>query len=205
MRAKPVLQIASLLALVLTLVTASYAFGCIPDEDHPGRCVKRPTPIRPVVLALPTAKPTPLGINPETARSPSDQWSYIAPGSTIWYRIDDSGTLEIFMNANGQSGITFSVYAPDQKDLYGPPIGRGTKSAVLPYDLFWTGRTAVRGTWYAVVRNDNPFPVNYALNYQRKIGSVADRCASCHGYEIEWDRCESDTGWCEGLSEEYGH
>jgi hypothetical protein len=209
MKAKGMVRCSLLLALALILLTASYAFGCIPDDEIPDRCGKLPkaTPEqRPVALAAPS-KPQPRGDSPATAIEPTGTWQFIGPYTSVWYKMNDAGLqLEIWLDAYGQSGLSMAIYAPDQKDLYGKPIGRGTFSRFQPHDLFWTGRSSARGTWYALVTNNTPVAISYSVNYKRVIHSAADRCSTCHGFEIEWDRCESAPGssWCSDLQKEYG-
>ena len=195
-------------APALALLAPSSAFGCVPDDDaNPVRCVRlpKPTPEQPAALvATPTKAPP--GNNPAAAQEPTGNWLFIGPNATHWYKIKDAGLqLTIWLDANGQGGLSLAVYAPDQQDLYGKPTGRGTFNKFEPHDLFWTGRTRARGTWYAVVTNSNGHAVSYNLNYARSRHTTADRCSACHGNDIEWERCESAPGssWCEDLQEEY--
>lgn len=155
--------------------------------------------------AHPEAPPLPPGKNPETAIEPTGQWRFIEAGATHWYKVADNRLkLEIGVSANGQEGLGLAVFAPEQTDLYGKPIGRGAYSKFFPmYDLFWSGRTIAFGTWYATVTNYKPFPISYSISYERKSARPADECAKCHGYIIHWEDCVSDDGFCDNLQENY--
>lgn len=121
---------------------------------------------------------------------------------------DSRMKLEVWLDANGQQGITLFVYAPEQKDLWiTKPIGQGTRNKLMPeHDLFWAGRTTAFGQWHALVQNNNPFPVNFSINYDRVATRVADACAVCHGYDITFDGCsDSGDGFCGNLEEEFKH
>jgi hypothetical protein len=153
--------------------------------------------------------PTPSGTSPESAREPNGSWGYIEGNSKIWFWVTDSRMkLEIWLDAHRQKGISMLIYAPDQKDLWiAKPVGRGTANSLQPeHDLFWAGKTAAFGKWYVLVQNDNSFPVNFSINFDRVATRVADRCAVCHGYDITFDGCDDGgSDWCEGLEEEFQH
>lgn len=211
MSKKRMLLLSSLVALTLVWLTAPYAFGCIPDDVDPSRCIQPPKsslPSRTTVAAHtvpPVAAAKPSGLNPDQAMEPDGEWRYIQGNSSLWYKVTDSRLqLEIWVDANGQSGIALAIYAPDQKDLYGTPVGRGSPNQNEHRDLFWTGRSRAWGTWYAVVTNYNPYPVNYSLFYKRVAKSTKDYCAVCHGYEINFDDCEDQgDGFCGSLEGDY--
>jgi hypothetical protein len=200
--------------------------------------------LTPTATLQPTATPvpTPRGDKPETARtamyvkppnciemmcpgslnapawdSPGN-WTWIEPHSSTWYKLY-GGTLQllVWLFANGQSGITFDVYAPDQKDLYGNPVGRGSfNPSQRPADLFYSGRTQAGGIWYVRVNNHNPFPVSYSLRYTTSIPAIRNVCDACHiplG-DLMFDRCVSgpNSTFCDDLwwlyqqnPEEYDH
>jgi len=159
--------------------------------------------------STPTPKPTPTGKDPEQAREPSGAWEFIDANSSLWFVMTDSRMkIEVWLDANGQKGLLFGVYAPEQKDLWtAKPIGQGTFNKLQPqHDYFWAGRTVAYGSWHLKLTNANSFPVQYNLNFDRVATRVADRCAVCHGYEIAFDGCD-DRGsqFCEGLEEELKH
>ena len=160
----------------------------------------------PIPTRTPTGTPLPPATNPDSAREPNGAWAYLDPGATHWYKMNDTGLqLSVWIDANGQQGLSMAIFAPEQKDLYGRPIGRGSfNRSEAWHDLFWTGYTRAYGTWFAQVTNGASFPISYSLNYKRTLNSVAGRCSECHGFEIEWDRCVSHgSNWCENLKEEY--
>jgi hypothetical protein len=159
----------------------------------------------PAHTAHPVAAPLPPGKNPETAIEPTGQWLFIEAGATHWYKVADNRLkLEIGVSTNGQEGLGLAVFAPEQTDLYGKPIGRGAYSKFFPaYDLFWSGRTVAYGTWFATVTNYKPFPISYSISYERKSTRPADECAKCHGYIIHWEDCQSADGFCDNLQDEY--
>jgi len=163
--------------------------------------------LAPTLTPMPT--PTPSGASPESAREPNGAWEFIPGNSKIWYAMTDSRLkLEVWLDTNGQKGITMFVYAPEQKDLWvAKPIGQGTFNKLQPqHDLFWAGKTVAYGKWYVVVQNYNSFPVNFSLDYDRVATRVADRCAVCHGYEIGFDSCaDKGDNFCENLEEEFKH
>lgn len=167
-----------------------------------------PTPV-PVVMAVyipkPVPPPIPRGDSPNTAREPIGAWEYIGPNTSVWYKMKDGGLrLNIWLDANGQGDLTLAIYGPDQTDLYGAPVGRGSYVRDQGHDLFWTGRSRFKGTWYALVTNYNPGAVPYKINYQRVRQKGSDFCAECHGIIVdEWDRCEHDGSFCSDLLDEY--
>ncbi len=177
------------------------------DDLFSYRCSRftlEPT-VQPTTVAVAVVKPKP-GINPETAVEPNGTWEFISPNATHWYRMNDAGLeLRIWLDANGQRGLSLAIYGPDQRDLYGKPVGRGAFNKFEPsHDLYWTGFTTARGTWYALVTNNGQATIPYSLNYRRVINSVAGRCSACHGFEIEWDRCVSHgNDFCGDLQKEY--
>lgn len=196
---KSIVQGSIVLALVLILGIVPSALGYDPEDCLlSAYCTGLPT-------ATPVPVPTPLGDSAATAREVTGEWEHIGPNTSVWYRLHDARLqLSVWLYTNGQSGVSLAIYAPDQ-DL-SKPVGRGSYNKFQPSDLFWTGRSRAFGTWYAVITNSNPFAVAYRLEYTRSIRSTADRCSTCHGWEIEWERCEPpDSAHCTNLREEYGH
>jgi hypothetical protein len=147
--------------------------------------------------------------NPDNAQPPTGGWVYINPGTSQWYKLYDAGVqIIVWVDANGQQGLAMALYAPDQKDLYGKPVGRGSYNKFEPsHDLYWQGYTpasGVGGTWYAVVTNGSNSPISYNLGYKRDYNSVRARCSVCHGFDIPWDECvDNGTPWCEDLQNQY--
>ncbi len=178
-----------------------------------------------------TPRPTPVGDNPNTARIPMwvkpeycieamcpgatsapllnspGGWDWIAGNSSVWYKMDDGHSLQvqIWVFANGQTGLLLDVYAPEQKDLYGSkPIGRGSLNKNYPgADLFYSGRSSAYGIWYAKLTNTTNAPVSYSFRYTRTTPSLGNSCDNCHkliGYD--WGAC-SDPGFCDQLHQYY--
>ena len=189
--------------------------------------------VTPTATPRPTTAPmpTPRGDSPETARDPfyvrpqncinamcpeqvgapsltsSTDWTWIDPNSTIWYKMDDGHgfQLEIWLFANGQNGFSFEVYAPDQQDLYGKPIGRGSfnkNMANIGADLFYSGRTQAHGVWHLRVDNNTSIPMAFSLKFTRTIPTMSNVCDSCHKLiGTDWGSCTGDM--CQSLHDYY--
>jgi hypothetical protein len=220
---KALLTSSILIALALVWLTASYAFGCIPDDQNTNQCIRlprvtqvalvssditlRPTPASHAVFAPAAGKPG--AANPDVAGEPTGNWEWIAPYATVWYKVSDTRmALDVWVDANRQGGLALAVFAPEQTEWWNStPVGRGSFNASQPeHDLFWTGHTRAYGSWNIRLTNHNDFPVSYSLNYFRKAISQANYCASCHGYDIdEWDRCENrgNDNFCGNLEGNY--
>lgn len=180
-------------------------------------------------------RPTPRGDSPETARDPfyvrpqncinamcpeqlgapsltsSTDWTWIDPNTSIWYKMDDGHgfQLQIWLFANGQSGLSFDVYAPDQQDLYGKPIGRGSfnkSQANIGADLFYSGRTQAHGVWHLKVNNSNSIPVAFSLKFTRTLPTMSNVCDVCHKLiGTDWDSCTNgaNSEHCQLLQDYY--
>jgi len=165
--------------------------------------------VQPTATQAPTHVIAPPANNPDNALGPTGGWVYINPGASQWYKLYDAGVqLVVWVDANGQQGLSLALYAPDQKDLYGKPIGRGAYNKFQPsHDLYWQGYTPASGAgaiWYAVVTNGANAPMSYNLGYKRDYSSVRARCSVCHGFEIPWDECvDNGNTWCEDLQGQY--
>jgi hypothetical protein len=141
----------------------------------------------PAVVAKAAATPTrvqPKGDSPQSARAISQDWETIAPHGVVWYRIDNGNNyfLEFWLDANGTRNITFSIFAPEQANdlsVATKPKGVGSFDKYSGHDLFWKGYRAT-GSWYALVRNYNDFPVQYKVGIRE---STTER--NCWGY-WEW-------------------
>jgi hypothetical protein len=198
-----------------TLTTANNVTTTLQATVTPQASSTLTVTVESTVTPLPASTVTPTvtfllpALNPNDARIPSGRTEFIGPGVSHWYKMSDAGMeLKVWVDANGQQGLSLALYAPDQTDLYGKPIGRGAYNKFEPsHDLFWNGYTSASGaggTWYAIVTNGANIPIGYTLGYKRIINSVKARCSECHGFSIEWDRCEDHgSSWCEDLYEEY--
>jgi hypothetical protein len=220
---KALVTLSILIALALVWLTASYAFGCIPDDDNPTQCARLPQRQVVVVSSDILSKPTPASHavfvaattgkpgapNPDVAGEPTGNWEWIAPHVTVWYKVSDTRmALDVWVDANRQEGLELAVFAPEQKEWWNStPVGRGSFNPSQPeHDLFWTGHTRAYGSWNIRLTNINNIPVSYSLNYFRKAISQANYCAVCHGYDIdEWSRCETrgNDNFCGNLESSY--
>lgn len=181
MRFKAVLLVSTLFAVLLVLAQSLDASACIPTDDGT-RCeavrllLPRPTPK--AVVAKPTAiavaAPAKRGSGPGDALQMVDTLQKIEPGQNIWYEIGSGVNpqrFEVWLDAKGQSGIGFSVFAPDQMGDWSPatpPKGRGSPNrSDLSHDLSWIGQAPIGGTWFVVVTNSSSGPISYQLTYTR--------------------------------------
>ena len=167
------------------LPTNSFPLACLlPDGDNfsnalgvTDQCPAPPVQIRaakvvptPLPAPKPVVVPTPIqpkGDAPSSAKTITDTWQTLNPGAVHWYRIDNDKNfyLNVYIDDNGASGITLSLFSPDQAndlsvDLQ--PKGRGAPVKNEPHDLLWKGSFAT-GVWYALVRNYNPNPLQYKI------------------------------------------
>ncbi len=222
MSRKALVMLSTLIALALVWLTASYAFGCIPDDQNTNQCTRfsrvkvalvsseitsRPTPASHALIAPAAGKPG--AANPDVAGEPTGNWEWIAPYATVWYKVSDTRmALDVWVDTNRQGGLALAVFAPEQKEWWNStPVGRGSFNPSQPeHDLFWTGHTRAFGSWNIRLTNNNDYAVSYSLNYFRKAVSQANYCAVCHGYDIdEWDRCETrgNDNFCGNLEGNY--
>ncbi len=178
MKALRIVRLAVVLALGLAFLTnISPAAACVLASESDSVCgswqvrLAQPKPPLRDVVAL--AKPVaiayaPQGGSPNDGLAPNDTWLRLDANSSIWYKIDngDNFYLDLWLDAYGKSGVTLSVFSPEQANglsVDTMPKGRGAPSkSDLSHDIFWSGAQA-RGTWYALVKNYNPFPVDYKL------------------------------------------
>ncbi len=181
----------------------SLPLACLlPDSDTPSnalgvadKCpvvpiqlfVAKVAPPTPVAVAKAVVTPTPVrpkGDSPQSARPISQDWETVGPNGVVWYRIDNGNNyfLEFWLDANGTRNITFSIFSPEQANdlsVATKPKGVGAFDKYSGHDLFWKGYRAT-GSWYALVRNFNDFPVQYKVGIRE---STTER--NCWGY-WEW-------------------
>lgn len=148
------------------------------------RMVKAVATPAPTARAVAVAPPLPKGDSPATARPITDESHTIEAGGIIWHKIDNKSNffLDIWLDASGRGGITFAVFAPEQTNglsVDTQPKGRGATAKNDPRDLIWKGANAM-GVWHVLVRNHNPFPVQYKLGTMQ---STTER--NCVGF-WEW-------------------
>lgn len=155
--------------------------------------VRQPaTPVpEPTTVALNIAM-VPRGDGPATARDIADTWQFIDPDESIWFKMGegiDPEHLDVWLDVHGNSGITFVVYAPDQMGDWSPvtkPKGAGAFNRFeVDHDLRWSGQAAAGGTWYVVVHNANPAPIEYKLGYNRVV-TPRKSCDSYNEFIGSW-------------------
>jgi hypothetical protein len=97
-----------------------------------------------------------------SALIPGDTWRALSAGASVWYRIGASGEhMDVRLNASPLSGVSMVIYAPNGSDQ---PIGRGTLDNADSSRLIWSGgHWNGDGSWYALVTNSNPIPVQYRI------------------------------------------
>lgn len=109
------------------------------------------------------------GNGPGDAIIPTGETVTAPPQSQTWYKFDESGSNKIItaaLNANGQSGIRFSVYTPEAIELWmrGEKLQAiGVSSPSPIHDQEWEGRFRAAGTYYLVVENSTDQPLAYQL------------------------------------------
>jgi hypothetical protein len=191
------------LALIVITMTPSVLACESPSDEVPQRgawCAQRPVPApisaAPARTVVAPATATPVanvrrGASPTEALEITGEWQTIEANANVWYKVDNGQNfyLDVWVDANGKSGLGLSVYSPEQTNnlsLTTPPKGRGTINGAPGHDLYWSGSQA-RGTWYALVTNSNASPVQY------KIGSSrADADRNCVSY---WEWIGKDLVW----------
>ncbi|MBI5034642.1 MAG: PD40 domain-containing protein [Chloroflexi bacterium] len=99
----------------------------------------------------------------------------LAPNASAWYYFDygaDKSQVEVDVDANGAPNLRLAIYTPEQatawlQDPTTKPVGLGSQpsaaSAAAIHDLVWLGAFRTSGRYFAVVTNNNPFPVSYRL------------------------------------------
>lgn len=170
-----------------------------PPPFLPPRAIKTTTPPPPAAAAIATpivsAKATPKGDSPFTARVMTGEWETIPAGGQVWYRIDNQNNfyLDIWMDTYGRPGVVFSVYAPQQTNALSastPPKGRSAPSKE-GHDWGWKGAQA-NGIWHVLVQNTTNTPMPYRIDYKQ---STEDRVCRSYwewlptGQYVYWTAC----------------
>ncbi len=201
--------LSAVFAIILLFIPVKVpaASACVPLDDGLIRCdhprLVRPTVVAAVVkapVAVPTANPK-RGTSPYDAMEPIDVWQTIGPNANIWYRIGEEALdrvhLNVWLDANGKSGISFAVYSPEQStglSAATSPKGRGTANkSDKTHDLMWSGQAPAGGTWYVMVANANSTPVSFKVGHNRIVTGPKD----CSGAYWEWigSFVNSDVYW----------
>jgi hypothetical protein len=116
--------------------------------------------------------PAAAGANPENALNITGNWVTLQPGASLWYGFQytgDKSQIQVILNDQGQSGLAFGVWTPDQITQMEAgqsvdPIGRGSPNMDVPADLFWTGDFNIAATYYVQVENNSSDPIAYNLS-----------------------------------------
>ncbi len=145
-------------------------------------------------------KPQPKGDSLATAIDITDTWQTVPAASSLWFKTNNftaPRTLQIYLDAYGKSGLDFAVYAPDQIATFSAdtkPIGRGTPNKqMLEHDLIWSGGSrGALGTWYVLLSNRTPDPIQYKLSYNMAVTNK--NCSSYweflpNGQYVYWTAC----------------
>ncbi|MBI3537032.1 MAG: hypothetical protein HY070_05690 [Chloroflexi bacterium] len=173
----------------INIFSTSVAFACVDDPAEEYLCVRwsAPKPVAKLAtnsVALTAsnvasvAQPVPVikhtGKSPEDALEANDFWTPITAKSILWYQMPYSNNplrLDVWLDAWGKSGVTLAIFSPDkEKELWtAKPTGNGAfNKAEASHDLFWSGETIVKGTWYAKITNNNNDTVDHKVGYKRK-------------------------------------
>ncbi len=159
----------------------------------------------PAPLHVPEA-PKPGSADPFNAPAPSGAWFHLGPHESVWYNVSDRGRrLNIWMDADPNSGLVLAIYGPDVADVWnGRPTGQAAPGGGRAY--FWTGRSRFKGIWRIRITNPNDYSVPYSLTAANIADKNGDLCRDCHGIiEDEWERCEHDGSFCEDLKDEFAN
>jgi hypothetical protein len=109
------------------------------------------------------------GTGPGDAFIPTGSTATAAPNSKTWYKFEESGNGKVvtaILDANGASGIGFTVYTPSAVDawLRGEKlVSVGASSKNPLHDQLWEGRFRGAGTYYLVVNNTSASSIEYQL------------------------------------------
>lgn len=190
--------------------TVTYGFG----TGDPSMTVKvaaskpaAPPASQPAASHVPAA-PKPGSADPYNAPAPSGTWFYIEPHTSVWYSVGDRGRrLNIWMDADRNSGLVMAVYGADIQDVWSRrPTGQGAPGEGHAY--FWTGRSRFKGNWKIRITN----PTDVSLPYNLSAANISDKngdlCRDCHGGSIdeeEFGRCEHEGSFCDDLREQFAN
>ncbi len=214
MRFKRILLSSIVLLAGLVAIPRSIALACAPvDFESPADdiwCQVRASVTAPTISATPTptlaafapvptsapqvsvvaipasSAPQKSGDSPANAREVSPNLQTIPPGGRIWYKIGSNGShMDVWMETNGQLGLGFAVYAPNQTNLQSPdtkPKGLGTYPNSDPNTLRWAGGSFTQiGTWYALVTNTSSATLTYRMG---AVQSAVDKNCTSPYWEI---------------------
>lgn len=164
-------------------------------------------PAQPAAASVPQP-PKPGSADPYNAPMPSGTWFYVEPHTSVWYAISDRGRrLNVWMDADRNSGLVMAVYGADVQDVWSRhPTGQGAPGGGHAY--FWTGRSRFKGTWKIRITNPSDVSVPYNLAAANISDKIGDLCRDCHGGSIddaEFGRCEHSGSFCDDLRDQFGN
>jgi TolB protein len=122
------------------------------------------------VLSIPVAAgAAPPGAGPADALWPVGHTQTVAPNSSQWYKFDVGGKkadVTATLDAASSDGLRLAIYTPDQVASWLDggklqPVGAGAPAQ--DHALAWYGEFNRAGTYYAVVHNDSPAPLEVRL------------------------------------------
>jgi len=132
------------------------------------------------------------GDSPANALQADGATRTLAAGASVWYKVGNGGErIDVFLDANPLSGMSFAVYAPGNLS---DPIGHGTLQQSTGRLVWAGGHWRSEGDWMARVANNNPMAVRYTLTSSaRAIGNKS--CSSYWenyptGQRVYWTECE---------------
>lgn len=124
------------------------------------------------------------------ARRVDGQWRYVQPQTWVWYYFDYNAdadkvksrieawvdnNLNASNNFEAAKNVDLAIYTPEQAQAFMreesvAPIGRGSKPPdglnISGHDLYWSGNFNFNGRFFAVVKNNNTFSIQYRLYIQ---------------------------------------
>ena len=174
-----ILGLTFLFAFFISL-TPSAAWACgVEDDSGAVKCIPRERPGSTVLVAsIASAVPVniPSGTSPSAARDVPDEWQFLDPHASVWYKTtysDNFRMLEYWLEMNRPDVAGFAVYAPQQSDGLSAatkPIGRGTHNKNDPDNVLrWKAGYAWPGIWYVLLTNNTDQPISYKLNQNQAV------------------------------------
>jgi hypothetical protein len=102
---------------------------------------------------------------------PQNEWVYISAKERIWFRVGETlRNLTIGLEVGDEPGLQMSVYSPEQGDvLSASPIGHGTREN--GFDLWYSGTSRGKGSWYVRFDNPNDHSLPYKLTATTRTDS----------------------------------
>lgn len=96
----------------------------------------------------------------------------LAPGASAWYMFKSAGgdsENQVWLNANGASGMSFTVWTPEEIANGTTNVGAGSFDPFFSADLLWQGNFVDPGIYYVQVTNNSDMAVPYMLNVSGNV------------------------------------